>query len=173
MTKSNNATGKSKSTPSPGPTARRRIIAAFKTFLVGEEEFYKSILSRFSPSLYSSDLVGLQSLGVSLLSTDDDESSEEPPTVEEIKARRDKTIPLVHKALICFGDLARYREVYNEASSMSSAPGGRKESKKGRKPEEKKAKNWSRAAECYHQARLLLPENGTSLSLRVYRCADS
>lgn len=128
------------------------------------------MISRFSPSLYPSDLVGLQPLGISLLpldpndDEDDDASRDEQLTQEEAKLRRDKILPLVHKALICFGDLARYREVYNETSATSgNASGGRKESKKGngRKPEEKKVKNWARAAECYLQARLLLPENGS------------
>lgn len=170
--KSTNAAGKSKSAPAPGPTARRRLTAAFKTFLVSEEDFYRSLLSRFCPALYPSDLAGLQPLGIAPPLNDDVDDDDSPAeqllTAEETKLRRDKIVPLVHKALISFGDLARYRELYNETSSTSSsAPGGRKESKKGhgRKPEEKKAKNWSRAAECYHQARLLLPENGSFITL--------
>jgi hypothetical protein len=68
---------------------------------------------------------------------------------------------LCHKVLICFGDLARYRELYNEAAAARRGRGrGARKTVKG--DESHKERNWARAGECYQQARLLLPENGLS-----------
>lgn len=160
----------------PGPTARRRLIHSFRTFLGAEEEFFGGMLSKLSGSLYSTDLAGLRSLGINV-SMDEGDEGELTLSAEEKKTQRERAVPLAHKALICFGDLARYRELYNEPGAGIPNPGavnkpeaesnkkGRgRENSGGRKTEgERKVKNWSRAAECYHQARLLIPDNGSSL----------
>ncbi|ORY89353.1 hypothetical protein BCR35DRAFT_300502 [Leucosporidium creatinivorum] len=154
--------------PPPGPTARRRLIHSFRTFLGQEEDFYRVLLGRLAASLYPSDLVGLRTLGV-VVDYGGEEEEEVQRTDEERKSLRSKAVPLAHKALICFGDLARYRELYNEANGgggkKEGGGGGGGRRGKGKTESataggERKVKNWSRAAECYHQARLLLPDNG-------------
>jgi hypothetical protein len=151
--------------PAPGPTARRRLIHSFRTFLGQEEEFFRVLLGRLAASLYPADLAGLRSLGVVVDRDEGEEQFEAQRTDEERKARRNRAVPLAHKALICFGDLARYRELYNEPGGGPAATGkkdgGGKRGGKGKaEGGERKPKNWARAAECYHQARLLLPDNG-------------
>lgn len=155
----------------PGPTARRRLVQSFRTFLKQEEEFFRTLLSRLAVSLYPSDLAGLKSLGVVTPTPEEDDESgvHVTPSAEERKARRSSAVALAHKALICFGDLARYRELYNEpgtgAPSIGAGDGDHKERRaveKGKSDGDRKLKNWTRAAECYHQARLLLPDNGSS-----------
>ncbi|KAK4702215.1 hypothetical protein P7C70_g4013, partial [Phenoliferia sp. Uapishka_3] len=159
----------------PGPTARRRLIHSFRAFLGQEEEFFRALLSRLAVSLYPSDLAGLRSLGVSIDqgeeangdNGEDDSFGEAAGLSPEVTAqRRNAAVPLAHKALICFGDLARYRELYNEPGAgnphAGTQPRPENGGKKGRGKGdgERKTKNWTRAAECYHQARLLLPDNG-------------
>lgn len=163
--------GGGRANSAPGPTSRRRLIHSFRAFLGAEEEFFRTLLSRLATSLLPPDLAGLRALGVTIPSAQaDDGEEQEELSPEEKLARRIGAVPLAHKALICFGDLARYRELYNEPGAGTPNPvaggGGRRDKgSKGTKskPEgERKVKNWSRAAECYHQARLLLPDNGAS-----------
>ena len=166
----------------PGPTARRRLIHSFRAFLGQEEDFFRALLARLATSLYPADLAGLRALGVPIESdeagTAGDDGEEDsfgeqatPFSPEEAAQRRHAAVPLAHKALICFGDLARYRELYNEPGAgnphgaqprtvVASDAGGKKVRNKG--DGERKAKNWTRAAECYHQARLLFPDNGAN-----------
>lgn len=96
---------------------------------------------------------------------------------EERRARRAAVLPLAHKALVCFGDLARYAELYSDAGAAGPAPAaggagpGRKGGRGGRGGKggaaaqavaaaERRSKSYVKAAECYNQARLLLPDNG-------------
>ncbi|KAI5480764.1 protein SMG7 [Pseudohyphozyma bogoriensis] len=151
----------------PGPTARRRLIHSFRTFLAAEEEFFRVLIARFAKSLYPTDIVGLRSLGVTV--EEGDGGEEEELSEEEKKNRRNAAVPLAHKALIFFGDIARYRELYSEpgagAPNAALAGGAGKEGRRGKggakgDSGERKVKNWGKAAECYLQARLLLPDNG-------------
>ena len=159
----------------PGPTARRKLIHAFRTFLSAEEEFFRTLIGRLAATgLGPGDVEGLRGLGVVVDLVDPATGRDWNWSEEERRQRRAATVPLAHKALICFGDLARYRELYNEPGLPSTNPitgGGRKESANGRRggrgggrdkpdPAERKPKNWTRAGECYEQARLLLPDNG-------------
>lgn len=158
----------------PGPTARRRLIHSFRAFLGAEEDFFRALLARLATSLYPTDLAGLRALGVQVETSDDQnggddepDSCSEPASPDDLAQRRAAAVPLAHKALVCFGDLARYRELYNEPGAGNPHAGaqprtdvGGKKGGRGKGDGERKTKNWSRAAECYHQARLLLPDNG-------------
>lgn len=157
--------------PVPGPTARRKLLAYFRTFLIAEEDFFRAIITRFAKTgLERSDWERLQSLGISIIPDDEDDNSGEQrgeDDLEKKRERRNAVLPLAHKALICFGDLARYKELYSDpgAGHPNHAPkpdvngGDRRRKNEGG---ERKVKNWSKAAECYHQARLLLPDSGMS-----------
>lgn len=151
--------------PPVGPTARRKLIHSFRTFLGQEEDFFRVLLGRLAGNLLPPDWAGLRPLGV-VVDQDDPQlvAAQVQRSEEEKKNDRSRSVPLAHKALICFGDLARYRELYNEAGSKKETVNGggeRERGKKGKKDaSEKKQKNWKKAAECYHQARLLMPDNG-------------
>ncbi|KAK4053970.1 hypothetical protein OIO90_003807 [Microbotryomycetes sp. JL221] len=144
----------------PGPTARRKLIHAFRVFLNQEEEFYRVLLTRLAANLYPSDADGLRPLGINV-EVETDATEQQVQADEERSKQRKRALPLAHKALIFFGDLARYRELYSEPSSKSNnSRRGGKQKQHEQQEKDKKAKNWTRAAECYHQARLLMPDDG-------------
>lgn len=155
--------------PPVGPTARRKLIHSFRQFLSQEEDKYRILLGRLAADLSPTDLARLRPLGIEVDLDDQQLEAKARRTEEEKRRDRARAVPLAHKALICFGDLARYRELYNEnkPTGAGGAPGdGKRGGKRGNKLDtsatDKKQKNWTKAAECYHQARLLLPDNGES-----------
>lgn len=176
-------------TGAPGPTARRRLVHSFRAFLGAEEDFYRSIAARLARDLSDRDLAGLRAVGITpALAVPSQNAAnaghgrferDDPAAAREMdmdvaahdahatrRERRELALPLVHKALIYFGDLARYRELYNEPQPpmQPKHPGGgrkgNKQQQQQAQPQEKRQKNWARAAECYHQARLLIPDQG-------------
>lgn len=87
-------------------------------------------------------------------------------------AERHAMIAVMSKALVCLGDIERYKELYNEKGgrpragheegpSAAPARGGR-----GRRgggagaPPVPRMRNYEKAQQCYEQARLLLPNDG-------------
>ncbi|GAA5975968.1 hypothetical protein JCM11641_002852 [Rhodosporidiobolus odoratus] len=165
--------------PPVGPVARRKLVHTFRQFLNQEEEIWRTICGRLAGCLYEEEAEGLRPLGIiaSAFSAsfppeefDGGQVGKEPaPTLGEaaFKARRSAILPLAHKALICFGDLARYSELYSEDKEKSTnrAGSGRGKGRGGKQAgggggQEKKVKSFSKAAECYTQARLLMPDNG-------------
>jgi hypothetical protein len=74
---------------------------------------------------------------------------------------QDEGISLVHKALICFGDLIRYGELYARTGAQASPFSG--PANHSREKLDKNSvveRDWSRSQDCYNQARLLIPTNG-------------
>lgn len=169
-----------------GPTARRRLTQLFTTFMGHEEDFFRTLLGRLTQRLYPSDLVGLQSFGLAVQEDHDEQrgdsrgtfDDQESLSEEEKESRRNATLPLVHKALIYFGDLARYGELYRERGAGNGVVGAaqsgdrRGRGTKGRIDGESKGWNYARASECYNQARILCPDNGESPSCALYTSAD-
>ncbi|GAA6057733.1 hypothetical protein JCM3770_001712 [Rhodotorula araucariae] len=160
-----------------GPVARRKLMHAFRQFLAKEEDLWRTLCGRLASRLAPGEAHELRAVGVvpsDFLATSDgerggagiDDGAQQDLSDDERRACRAAILPLAHKALICYGDLARYAELYNEASvPVGTAAGGKKESgrrggKSGGAATEKRVKNYSKAADCYNQARLLLPDNG-------------
>jgi protein SMG7 len=87
------------------------------------------------------------------------------PTTPEERAAR---MAILTKALICLGDIARYRELYNESGGRSKAgheDGGssrRGRSRRGGAAAEAfpRQRTYEKAQLCYEQARLLVPYEG-------------
>jgi Telomerase activating protein Est1 len=153
----------------PGPTARRRLVHTFRSFLAAEETFWSDLLRRLVRVYKVKEAEpALRALGIHLFQSPNDweTTSEEGQAGGSLSPETAKE--LCHKVLICFGDLARYRELYNEAAGRgpkkTRGRGGKKTSERATE-EEYRGRNWARAGECYHQARLLLPENGSWASL--------
>jgi hypothetical protein len=80
-------------------------------------------------------------------------------------------LTILSKAMVCLGDIARYRELYNESGGRPKA--GHEESslparkiarnKRGGAPGMEvipRARNYDKAQQCYEQARLLVPYEG-------------
>jgi len=89
-------------------------------------------------------------------------------------AQREGRLAILSKALVCLGDIARYRELYNESGGRPKA--GHEESVPLRKVVRGRrggaagqvhevlgrARNYDKAQLCYEQARLLVPSEGNS-----------
>lgn len=154
----------------------------FRQFLSKEEDFWRTICGRLASRLLPEEADELRSLGIiaSAFSFSSEEGIGAPPPraddddddEDATRARRTAVLPLVHKALICFGDLARYSELYSEeppkpAVTANGRGRGGKGGKQAQQPSVK-VRNFSKAAECYNKARLLLPDNGASSSLSSF-----
>ncbi|GAA6060118.1 hypothetical protein JCM10212_003526 [Sporobolomyces blumeae] len=155
--------------PPPGPVARRKLAGSFQHFLSAEEEYWRTIASRMASRLNDEEQAELRPLGIVASAYDDEgRASQETPTVEQKVSMRRDVLPLVHKALICYGDLARYSESYSDTSAPKplepggGGKGGKRGGKKGADAAKGGApvKTFAKAAECYRQAALLIPDNG-------------
>ncbi|KAF9260750.1 hypothetical protein L218DRAFT_572149 [Marasmius fiardii PR-910] len=91
--------------------------------------------------------------------------------IPKTTAQRESRMEILSKALTCLGDIARYREQYNEAGGRPragyedhSGPGRRGRFKKGGGgaliPELPRPRNYEKARHCYEQAKLLVPHEG-------------
>ncbi|GAA5897232.1 hypothetical protein JCM8208_003763 [Rhodotorula glutinis] len=201
-----------------GPVARRKLVHAFRQFLAHEDDFWRTLCGRLASRLSSEEALELRAVGIvqsDFLSASDGfnggggergdafgpaavgGAADRAPAQadlsdDERRVRRAAVLPLAHKALICYGDLARYAELYNEASVPAAVAGGgngagtrggggRRGGKGGRgaamaaAAADKRVKTYSKAAECYNQARMLLPDNGNpsnQLAVLAQYCAD-
>lgn len=136
----------------PTPGQRRKLLHSFRDFLVVEETFWRDLLIRivgvFDVDEARTSLRLLQ-IGVG--------DWEPDPALAGDKQSHDSAILLCHRTLICFGDLARYRELYSDkASAISKHKQGSVSGLKDNHAE----KTFARAYEAYHQARLLIPDDG-------------
>ena len=95
---------------------------------------------------------------------DDPAVSFAPTTPEERAAR----MAILTKAVICLGDIARYRELYNESGGRPKA--GHEDSSSARRARNRRGgataeafprlRTYEKAQLCYEQARLLVPYEG-------------
>ncbi|KAG8934834.1 hypothetical protein FRC02_009154 [Tulasnella sp. 418] len=173
----------------PHAVELRKLLNKFRSFLSAEESFWNGFvlkivrtygLEEAKPALLALNITSPDPVNPQAdISQGAPHSSPSHPTPSSYKQpsealtpeQRAKKLELVHKVLICLGDLARYREQYNENNGRpkagknfhnddwvpkKNARGGRR----GAPAAIAKARDYTRAAECYHQARLLLPDNG-------------
>ncbi|GAA5875632.1 hypothetical protein JCM3774_002567 [Rhodotorula dairenensis] len=167
-----------------GPVARRKLVHSFRQFLAREEEFWRTLCGRFASRLFPEEAAELRSVGIvatAFLSANDaaaaptsrdDRVDDDADAAAAQEAERDNlragVLPLAHKALICFGDLARYSELYSEATAPQAVEPHKARGRGGRRggkgasaaSADRRVKTYAKAAECYTQARLLLPDNG-------------
>lgn len=143
----------------PGPTARRKLVHALRSFLASEETFWAGLLSRIVESYHARDAEpAIRALSIAMTPFDSTqrESDPEDDLGDPREAfGRQQGLLLCHRALICFGDLMRYRELYSESAAKAS------KTSMGRASQTALNRHtYARAAECYHQARLLVPDDG-------------
>lgn len=168
----------------PSPIVEhRKLIQRFRQFLAEEEKFWTAFILRFArafaleeaqPNLDALQLnrqANGQPNGNIRLDEDTTagRSTTFPPESKPLApppTQREKKISMLVKAIISLGDLARYKEQYNESQGRPKAGAEdvppRWATKGSRKPGENvpRPRNYSRAHACYTQARLLLPEVG-------------
>ncbi|KAF8872464.1 hypothetical protein BD779DRAFT_1452737 [Infundibulicybe gibba] len=177
-----------------GPVEHRKLVQRFRQFLADEEKFWAALVIRLQRS-FSLDEArpALISLGIlsathddSIRPLDDVESPpgglsaangrnhfQFPPEDDENSlipidtAQRQGRLAILSKALVCLGDIARYREQYNESGGRSrighedTVPGRRGRNRRSGAPDiAPRPRNYDKAQQCYEQARYLVPHEG-------------
>lgn len=167
----------------PSPVVEhRKVVQRFRQFLAEEEKFWTAFILRFArafvleeaqPQLDALQLTRPANGNQHHQHLDEDSSSGRNSTFPaDLKpmapppAQREKKVAMLVKAIISLGDLARYKEQYNERQGRPKAgaedvpprwatKGSRKSGETVPRP-----RNYARAHACYNQARLLLPDAG-------------
>ncbi|KAG1752084.1 hypothetical protein EDB19DRAFT_1903483 [Suillus lakei] len=177
-----------------GPVEYRKLMQRFRQFLAEEEKFWTQLVARYQRSfalhearhiLSTLNIAIPDDLGAPNGSIGGHEGVPNPgfgrnqfqfplegntpsPTNS---AERETNLAILSKAIVCLGDMARYRELYNEGGGRpragqedgagSSRRGGR--NRRGGAPgfdSIPRARNYDKAVQCYDQARLLVPSEG-------------
>ncbi|KAI7945075.1 hypothetical protein MJO28_010770 [Puccinia striiformis f. sp. tritici] len=156
------------SPPNVGPVARRKLLQHFRTFLGTEDGFWKSLIHRLINHYHIEAAKG----SLKILKIFNDQLELEEPQESNTSDKQDikhvqsptftaEGMLLVHKALICFGDLIRYGELYARTSGQPSSSSGLKSHLRDKTEKNSTVeRDWSRCQDCYNQARLLIPTNG-------------
>ncbi|KAF9453313.1 hypothetical protein P691DRAFT_60717 [Macrolepiota fuliginosa MF-IS2] len=88
----------------------------------------------------------------------------DPTAVLPTSSNRGSRLAIFSKALVCLGDIARYRELYNDSNGRPRAghDSAMPTKRKNRRGQEviARARNYDKAQKCYDQARLLVPNEG-------------
>lgn len=177
-----------------GPVEYRKLMQRFRQFLAEEEKFWTQLVARYQRSFALHEAQHI--LSVLNIAIPDDlgfpngsigghegvsnsnigrnqfqfplEGNTPSPTNS---AERETSLAILSKAIVCLGDMARYRELYNEGGGRPRAGqedgtgparrGGR--NRRGGAPSFDsipRARNYDKAVQCYEQARFLVPSEG-------------
>lgn len=171
-----------------GPVALRKLLGRFRSFLAAEEKYWRDMVVR-TVKLYELNEAKPTLTALSLNATDPDDlilQSEQNGDAEDsnylpepitspfitpsIQAQK---LAFVQRCLIQLGDLARYRELFNDKDGRPPAgkPQDHARHRGGRKvgagqgsapnlPPPSRTRNFTRAFDLYNQARLLIPSEG-------------
>jgi Telomerase activating protein Est1/Est1 DNA/RNA binding domain len=160
-----------------GPVALRKLMTRFRSFLSAEERFWSGLILRLVKTFeLTTATKAIDALSLSVTDPADLASPQkvtgsrtslvpsDSPMAEEISEDiKDKKLLFLQKSLISLGDLARYREQYNEGGGQPR-PGNEAQADRGRGTSANLAvprpRNHGKALECYRQAKLLLPDEG-------------
>ncbi|KAI0037046.1 hypothetical protein K488DRAFT_39863 [Vararia minispora EC-137] len=165
-----------------GPVEHRKLLQRFKQFLANEEKFWTQLVVRLHHQFA---LAEADSALAALSIPTSDDPDGKPDTAEDSRrpfrfpaepdepqhpatpSQHASCLATLSKALICLGDLARYREQYSEPGNRrqdeSSRRGGRRSG--GRHIQgsaEVKTKTYDKARACYERARNLVPDEGNA-----------
>ncbi|TFK53188.1 hypothetical protein OE88DRAFT_1626925, partial [Heliocybe sulcata] len=171
-----------------GPVEYRKLLQRFRQFLAEEERFWVQFILRFGRAF---GLVEVQSALATLQIAQGDEDAPaedvtnqsqpqggrnnlgfppEDPTVDvtpENPQQRQSQLYILSKALVCIGDILRYKELYNDGGGRPraghedgpvAAPRGR--GGRGAQQLPARERNYERAQRYYEQARALVPDEG-------------
>ncbi|EKM56730.1 uncharacterized protein PHACADRAFT_254023 [Phanerochaete carnosa HHB-10118-sp] len=173
----------------------RKLLQRFRQFLADEEKFWMQLVFRLCRYFILDDAQpALTTLGI--VPEDDQAPAADSATyprrnqhqfppesdhgatnalVPASPSQRESRMAILSKALVCLGDIARYKEQYNEAggrpraghedgppAAMSGRGGrGRRGGAAGASHMPlPRLRNYDRAQSCYEQARLLFPHDG-------------
>lgn len=158
---------------SHGPVEYRKLLQRFRQFLAEEEKFWIQLVLRMHRAFGLTEAdEALTALGLLSDTTTADGNALFPQGQASTSlGEKGSQLSTMSKALICLGDIARYRELYNEsggrpkAGQEAGAPARRgKIRRKGAPGIEAApmARNYDRAQLRYEQARLLVPSEGNA-----------
>ncbi|KAF8153018.1 hypothetical protein B0H34DRAFT_662751 [Crassisporium funariophilum] len=182
-----------------GPVEHRKLTQRFRQFLADEEKFWTQLVLRLR-RLFDLDEAQPALIALGLLGDPDDVSPAGNPgegvetrdgpmhvssgrnhfqfPVEDAATscaptspeERESRLAILTKALICLGDIARYRELYNESNGRPKAgheadagPTRRGRNRRGGAAGAEvppRPRNYDKAQQCYEQARLLVSYDG-------------
>lgn len=161
--------------PPNAPVERRKLLSRFRQFLSEEEKFWISLVAW---SRRAFELHEAQSILVSLEMASEDN----PETIQDGRNRgyhfprnsdtvfqctpehHQAKLSSISKALIFLGDIARYKEQYNESggrpkAGVETGPPARSGGKNKKTPIPR-ARDYEKARQRYEQARTLVPHEG-------------
>lgn len=170
---------------SSGVVEHRKLVHRFRQFLAEEEKFWTSLIVRAMRVFALEDAQStLSVLGIPIIDPPSMERSpsrtdrrnvfpSEAATVAPSPSQQEQKLIMLSKALVCLGDIARYREHYNEgggrpragkdfhdeSKSIGRGRGGRRGAVEQQPP---RPRNYSKAQDCYERARLLVPDVGNA-----------
>nr|VWO99485.1 Uncharacterized protein [Ganoderma boninense] len=168
-----------------GVVEYRKLLQRFRQFLADEEKFWIQLIVRIR-RIFALD--GAQHVLAELGLIPDTPASPPPaesgppkrnhfqfPSDGELAAaapaltpatrdQREGRMAILSKALVCLGDIERYKEQYNEAGGQGR-PGKKGGAASGngtgmQAPLMPRMRNYDKAQQCYQQARILLPQDG-------------
>lgn len=194
--------GKVNRGPDEGPVALRKLLGRFRSFLSAEEKYWTDIIVR-TVKLYVLDEAKSTLTTLSLNATDPDDLIIQPEQDSDTKTHRQSVssnesplsplvtpttqaqkLSFVQKCLIQLGDLARYRELYNDKDGRPPAgkpqdvsrPRGSRIPAAGstsNSPPSGRPRNFSRAFDLYRQAKFLIPSEGNPSNQLAILCMYS
>ncbi|PPQ99312.1 hypothetical protein CVT24_009180 [Panaeolus cyanescens] len=171
-----------------GVVEHRKLLQRFQKFLADEEKFWTQLILRIRrlfdlqeaeealrtvgllanghdvemPDARDAAMHGANGRNHFQFPPEDPGVTFAPATPEE----RESRLSILTKSLVCLGDIARYRELYNESNGRPRAghedggPSRRGRNRRGGGETATRARNYDKARQCYEQARSLLPHEG-------------
>ncbi|KAH9064613.1 hypothetical protein EDB87DRAFT_1598380 [Lactarius vividus] len=165
----------------PGPVEHRKLVQRFKQFLSTEEKFWTQLVVRIQHQFALSEArSALATLSITADAEPDSDGADggkhdhfrfppEPASNSSLQpltsAQRTSRRATLSKALVVLGDLARYREQYNESAARSRGGperGGRSSRGRGSQADQPRTKTYDKARACYECARDLMPDEGNA-----------
>ena len=152
-----------------GPVEHRKLTQRFRQFLADEDKFWAQFAARFRRAFALRE-ANHAFLELKLATQDELEGKEDarnrhhfpdpPPYTEPMTdEQRHSRLSILSKALICMGDIARYREQYNESGGRQHELLAPLKRERGGRRGRNKEPNLNRRS-CYERARRLVPDDG-------------
>ncbi|CCM05411.1 uncharacterized protein FIBRA_07628 [Fibroporia radiculosa] len=173
----------------------RKLLQRFRQFLAEEEKFWVQLIVRIrrvfalddaQRALAALSIVPPEGTPTSPTAPDNGNARRNqhqfpseadvvsPTAVAATAEQRQSKMAILSKALVCLGDIERYKEQYNEtgnrpraghedgppAASGSGRGRGRRGGAAAAQSLMPRMRNYDKAQQCYEQARLLLPQDG-------------
>ncbi|KAI5120400.1 hypothetical protein M0805_000179 [Coniferiporia weirii] len=161
-----------------GHVEYRKLLSRFRQFLAEEEKFYIQLLIRFrsqssltevQPALAKVEIVSAGSEDTPQSDSGRNVFPEQRAVPPKSSDEREARLATFTKLLVCLGDIARYREQFNEGGGRPRAGheegSPRKVGRGGKRSGQEslaRPRNYSRAQTIYEQARLLVPSDGNA-----------